>query len=81
MDLNSSKRIADLAMSMPMPSGEPSSEGLALGSPEGVGSGAGGDPLSDMQSLLDTWTERDPSTTAGQYYQDLKAVVDKYARD
>ncbi len=40
-----------------------------------------GDPLSDMQHLLDTWTERDPSTTAGQYYQDLKAVVNKYARN
>lgn len=79
MMMNNSKRIADLAMSMPMPSDSPPSEGLALG-PEEPDMG-GGDPVSDMKSLLDTWTERDPSTTAGQYYQDLKLVVDKYARD
>jgi len=27
--------------------------------------------------LLDSWTERDSSTPAGKYYEDLKQVVER----
>lgn len=35
------------------------------------------DLQSDLQSLLDAWTERDPETDAGKYYQDLKTLVER----
>jgi hypothetical protein len=35
------------------------------------------DLQSDLQGLIDNWTERDPSTLAGQYYEDLKSVMDR----
>ena len=35
------------------------------------------DLQSDLQGLLDSWTERDPSTTAGKYYEDLKQAVER----
>tara|TARA_Y100000401_G_C8300441_1_gene213745 strand:- start:556 stop:948 length:393 start_codon:yes stop_codon:yes gene_type:complete len=35
------------------------------------------DLQSDLQGLLDNWTERDPSTVAGQYYEELKEVVER----
>ena len=39
----------------------------------------GGDMAGALQGLLDSWTERDPSTIAGQYYQDLASVVAAFA--
>ena len=39
----------------------------------------GGDMVGALQGLLDSWTERDPSTIAGQYYQDLASVVSAFA--
>ena len=39
---------------------------------------SGSDMKSDLMSLLDSWTERDESTPAGQYYYDLKKVVDSH---
>ena len=39
----------------------------------------GGDMVGALQGLLDSWTERDPSTIAGQYYQDLASVVAAFA--
>jgi len=35
------------------------------------------DLQSDLQGLLDSWTERDPSTPAGKYYEDLKQVFER----
>ena len=35
------------------------------------------DLQSDLQSLLDNWTERDPNTPAGKYYEDLKMLVER----
>ena len=32
---------------------------------------------SDIKVLLDNWTERDPSTPAGKYYEDLKSLYEK----
>tara|TARA_R110001583_G_scaffold180956_2_gene338157 strand:+ start:3935 stop:4330 length:396 start_codon:yes stop_codon:yes gene_type:complete len=39
---------------------------------------SGSDMQSDLMSLLEGWTERDESTPAGQYYHDLKKVVDSH---
>jgi len=36
------------------------------------------DVMNALMHLLDTWTERDPSTMAGQYYQDLANVVSTF---
>tara|TARA_R100001594_G_scaffold11979_1_gene26841 strand:+ start:6675 stop:7016 length:342 start_codon:yes stop_codon:yes gene_type:complete len=33
---------------------------------------------SDVAMLLENWTERDPETTAGSYYQDLKELYEKH---
>ena len=35
------------------------------------------DMQSDLQGLLDSWTERDPETDAGKYYQDLKVLFER----
>jgi hypothetical protein len=35
------------------------------------------DLQSDLQGLLDSWTERDPETDAGKYYQDLKVLFER----
>lgn len=35
------------------------------------------DLQSDLQGLLDAWTERDPETDAGKYYGDLKTLVER----
>ena len=35
------------------------------------------DLQSDIQGLLDSWTERDPSTMAGKYYEDLKNMFER----
>lgn len=32
----------------------------------------------DIQSLLDDWTERDPETPAGAYYNDLRSLHEKH---
>jgi hypothetical protein len=34
--------------------------------------------LSELQALLDAWTERNPDTPAGRYYHELSSVYDKY---
>ena len=39
----------------------------------------GGDMVGALQGLLDSWTERDPSTIAGQLYQDLASGVSAFA--
>ena len=31
-----------------------------------------------VMSLLESWTERDPDTPAGMYYQELKELCDKH---
>ena len=31
--------------------------------------------VSALQQLLDRWTERDPNTVAGSYYQDLANLL------
>lgn len=36
------------------------------------------DMQSDIQGLLDSWTERDPETVAGKYYEDLKSLFDRH---
>ena len=36
------------------------------------------DMQSDIQGLLDSWTERDPETMAGKYYEDLKALFERH---
>lgn len=36
------------------------------------------DMQSDIQGLLDSWTERDPETMAGKYYEDLKSLFDRH---
>ena len=36
-------------------------------------------PLDDVKMLLDQWTERDPQTPAGSYYQDLLSVFEKHS--
>lgn len=36
------------------------------------------DVMNALMHLLDNWTERDPSTMAGQYYQDLANVVSTF---
>lgn len=35
------------------------------------------DLQSDLQGLLDGWSDRDPNTPAGKYYEDLKAVFER----
>tara|TARA_R110000824_G_scaffold11481_3_gene50070 strand:- start:2977 stop:3396 length:420 start_codon:yes stop_codon:yes gene_type:complete len=42
---------------------------------------SGSDVKSDLMSLLENWTERDESTLAGQYYYDLKKVVDDHYKE
>ena len=36
------------------------------------------DVMNALMHLLDNWTERDPSTMAGQYYQDQANVVSTF---
>ena len=36
------------------------------------------DMQSDIQGLLDSWTERDPKTMAGKYYEDLKVLFERH---
>ena len=38
-----------------------------------------GELISSLQMLLEDWTERDPGTDAGSYYEDLKRVVAEHA--
>ena len=45
---------------------------------QGPEQSAGGELVGALQGLLDSWTERDPSTLAGQYYQDLANVVAQF---
>ena len=44
-----------------------------IGADSGSGAVAG-----DIESLLDSWTERDPETPAGSYYNDLKSLHEKH---
>jgi|TARA_R100000093_G_scaffold59994_3_gene31604 hypothetical protein len=61
----------------PGPQGGPPPEWLMqqMLAEQGPAPPAGGDMVGALQGLLDSWTERDPSTIAGQYYQDLASVV------
>jgi len=34
--------------------------------------------MEEVKSLLDSWTERDPETAAGSYYNDLMMVYEKH---
>lgn len=46
---------------------------------EDVGGAPGPEVVeNDIQSLLDDWTERDPETPAGSYYNDLKSLHEKH---
>jgi len=38
----------------------------------------GGTLEEGVMSLLESWTERDPDTPAGMYYQELKELCDKH---
>ena len=65
----------------PGPQGGPPPEWLMqqMLAEQGPAPPAGGDMVGALQGLLDSWTERDPSTIAGQYYQDLASVVAAFA--
>ena len=47
----------------------------------GSGDEGPSDMQSDIQGLLDSWTERDPETTAGKYYEDLKVLFERHFGD
>jgi hypothetical protein len=36
-------------------------------------------PADEIGALLDAWTEQDPETPAGSYYQDLRSVFEKHS--
>ena len=71
--------INEIGMGMGMPSPVPAGPAVAIAAgPEATAEEEVDSLLSDLQVLLDAWTERNPDTPAGQYYHELSAVFDKY---
>ena len=72
-------QINELGMGMPMPSPIPDGPAVAIAAgPEATAEEEVDSLLSDLQAILDAWTERNPDTPAGRHYHELSAVFDKY---